>query len=108
MPQNSTDKLLRQPGRPLPPNAGNGRPKGAMNKTSALLKDAILQAAMAAGGGKDHKALVAFLTQQAKENPTAFLTLLGKVLPLQVSCDPKNPLLVPQIVINGRLKDADA
>ena len=57
-----------------------GRRKGVTNKTTALLKDAVLQAAELAG---DKKGMVGYLTQQAKTNPTAFLSLLGKVLPLQ-------------------------
>jgi hypothetical protein len=57
-----------------------GRTKGTPNKITALLKDEILQAAdMAHEQGR-----VGYLTQQAQENPTAFLTLLGKVLPMQV------------------------
>lgn len=64
-----------------PPNAGKGRKKGVPNKTTALLKDAILQAATAAGGGD----LTRYLADQAIESPTAFLSLLGKVLPLQMT-----------------------
>jgi stalled ribosome alternative rescue factor ArfA len=60
--------------------AGPGRPKGMPNKITALLKDDILQAAQDA----HPKGRVGYLTQQAQENPTAFLTLLGKVLPMQV------------------------
>jgi len=62
-------------------NRGKGRKKGVPNKTTALLKDAILQAAMQAGGGND--GLVTYLTEQATKNPGPFLALLGKVLPLQ-------------------------
>lgn len=62
--------------------AGPGRPKGLPNKTTALLKDAILRAAEAAGGGEG---LVGYLTTQAKDNPAPFLSLLGKVLPMQVT-----------------------
>ena len=67
--------------------AGRGQPKtggrkrGAPNKMTALLKDAILEAAQQAGGDTD--GLVAYLKQQAMDNPSAFMTLLGKVLPLQ-------------------------
>lgn len=60
---------------------GPGRPKGAVNKTTALLKDAILTAAEKAG---DKDGMVGYLTKQAKDNPTAFMGLLGKVLPMQV------------------------
>lgn len=65
-----------------------GRTKGTPNKITALLKDEILQAAEAAH--KDGR--VGYLTEQAKENPAAFMTLLGKVLPTQVSGDSENPL----------------
>lgn len=60
-----------------------GRAKGTPNKTTALLKDAILQAAEAAGGGE--QGLVTYLTEQAKTNPGPFMALLGKVLPLQLT-----------------------
>ena len=66
--------------------AGKGNPKtggrrrGSVNKTTALLKDAVLQAAEAAG---DKEGMVGYLTAQAKANPTAFMSLLGRVLPLQ-------------------------
>lgn len=68
---------------------GPGRPKGSQNKTTRELKDAILAAAEAAGGKEK---LVGYLKVQAVANPTAFLTLLGKVLPLQMSGDPDNPM----------------
>lgn len=64
-------------------NAGKGRPKGSPNKTTALLKDAILQAATEAGGGD----LVAYLKMQASLNPGPFMTLLGKVMPTQVEAE---------------------
>ena len=64
--------------------AGPGRPKGALNKTSALLKDAILIAAQeAGGGGKD--GMVLYLKKQAVDTPGPFLALLGKVLPMQIT-----------------------
>lgn len=64
-----------------PPAAGMGRPKGAVNKTTALLKDAILKAATDAGNGD----MAAYLEKQALENPGPFMSLLGKVLPMQVT-----------------------
>lgn len=59
---------------------GKGRPKGVVNKNTAALKDMILSALNGAGG-------VSYLQTQAAENPTAFMTLVGKVLPLQVAGD---------------------
>ena len=57
---------------------GPGRPKGSVNRTTALLKDAILQAAENAGG---EGGIVGYLTLQATENPASFMTLLGKIIP---------------------------
>lgn len=67
-----------------PPNAGKGRPKGSPNKTTALLKDAILRAAEQAGSKIGDEGMVSYLAQQAEENPGPFMSLLGKVLPMQV------------------------
>jgi hypothetical protein len=71
--------------------AGPGRPKGVPNKTTQLLKDAILQAANNAGGG-GKAGMVKYLTIQATEQPGAFMALLGKVLPVQMAGDPNAPI----------------
>jgi hypothetical protein len=60
-----------------------GRKKGTPNKLTGALKDMILTALD--GAHKDGG--VEYLKEQAKDNPTAFLTLVGKVLPLQVNGD---------------------
>ncbi len=68
--------------------AKTGRAKGTPNKTTALLKDAILQAAELAGGEPTDKApggIIAYLKTQAVDNPGPFMALLGKVLPLQIA-----------------------
>jgi hypothetical protein len=65
-------------------NAGKGRPKGSPNKTTTILKDAILKAAEMAG---DPNGIEGYLTAQAQANPGPFMALLGKVLPLQVTGD---------------------
>ena len=51
-----------------------GRQKGATNKTTAELKEMILGALSEVGGQ-------AYLVQQALDNPNAFMTLVGKVVP---------------------------
>jgi hypothetical protein len=70
-------------------NAGKGRPKGSPNKITADLKRAILEAAEAAGG---EGGTVGYLTRQADENPTAFMTLIGKVLPTTLAGDDTAPI----------------
>jgi hypothetical protein len=62
-----------------------GRQKGSPNKLTAQLKDMVLQALDDAGGVK-------YLKQTAIDHPTAFLTLVGKVLPLQVTGDGGGPI----------------
>lgn len=81
-----TDQLKQGPNRG---NAGKGRPKGSPNKITADLKRAILEAAEAAGG---EGGTAGYLTRQANDNPTAFMTLLGKVLPTTLAGDSENPL----------------
>lgn len=61
-----------------------GRKKGTPNKTTALLKDAILKAAEQAGG---EDGLIGYLKDQAEANPGPFMALLGKVLPMQVDAN---------------------
>lgn len=62
-----------------PPNAGKGRKKGVPNKATKELKDMILGALDNAGG-------VRYLEKCANDPKTAsaFLTLVGKVLPMTV------------------------
>jgi hypothetical protein len=77
-----------------PPAAGKGRPKGARNKISRELKEMILAALDKAGGEQ-------FFVEQASKNPVAFMTLLGKVLPLQVSGEGGGPVLIVTGVPRG-------
>ena len=58
----------------------NGRPKGTPNKVTRELKEMILGALDSAGGE-------AYLAEQAEKNPSAFMTLIGKVLPMQVKAE---------------------
>ena len=61
-------------------NAGKGRPKGATNKLTTTIKEAIEKSFDIVGGP-------AYLAQMAIEQPQAYMTLLGKVLPTQVKAD---------------------
>lgn len=74
--------------------AGPGRPKGMPNKTTRMLKEALLQAADEAGG-KD--GLVGYLRTQATANPGPFMSMLGKVLPLQVTGEDGGPIQITRI-----------
>lgn len=60
--------------------AGPGRPKGCQNKVTTEVKEMVMQALNGVGGA-------AYLQERALDPKTAsaFLTLVGKVLPLQVT-----------------------
>ena len=63
-----------------------GRIKGVPNKTTALLKDAIIKAAEAVGEDMRGKGkLTGYCKFLAKNEPKAFAGLLGRVLPMQVT-----------------------
>lgn len=57
-----------------------GRTKGTPNKIPATVKQMVL-AALTAEGGID------YLRQQARDNPTPFLTLLAKIVPQQINAE---------------------
>jgi hypothetical protein len=74
---------------------GPGRPKGSVNKATKAIKEMVIEALDKAGG-------VDYLLAQSRDNPTAFLTLVGKTLPLQVAGDPDNPLqTITQVQLVG-------
>jgi len=62
-----------------------GSRKGSPNRITKALKEMILGALDDAGGQQ-------YLVTQARDNPAAFLTLLGKVLPTTLAGDKENPL----------------
>jgi len=79
--------------KPKPPNAGKGRPKGSFNKTTTALKEAILLAAEETGqDGEGQGGTVGYLRRLATSEPKAFASLLGRVLPLQVTGEDGGPL----------------
>jgi hypothetical protein len=65
-------------GRPKGQPKTGGRVAGTPNKMTKALKDMILGALDDAGGQE-------YLKRQAEENPSAFMTLVGKVLPMQLT-----------------------
>lgn len=73
---------------------GPGRPKGSVNKTTAILKDAITGALEEVGGQ-------AYLVKVAETDPRTFCTLIGKVLPMQVTGDDGGPVVL-KTVYEGR------
>lgn len=56
---------------------GGGRPKGSLDKGNALIREMIAQALDEAGG-------VAYLVATANTHQAAFLSLIGKVMPVQI------------------------
>jgi hypothetical protein len=74
-------KSGRKPGTPKT----GGRKKGTPNKFSSDIKQMIINA-LNTKGGED------YLVKHADMNATAFLTLVGKVLPLTVAGDKDNPV----------------
>jgi hypothetical protein len=74
---------------------GAGRKKGVPNKTTALLKDAIIKAAEAVGEDMKGKGkLTGYCKFLAKNEPKAFAGLLGRVLPMQVTGEDGGALVV--------------
>jgi hypothetical protein len=59
------------------PVAGPGRPKGIPNKITSDLRDMIREALESAGGAN-------YLVEQATLNPTAFMSLVGRILPTKI------------------------
>jgi hypothetical protein len=54
-----------------------GRQKGTPNKVTTDVKEMVLAALRRAGGEQ-------YLARQAEENPSAFMALVGRIIPSQV------------------------
>lgn len=59
---------------------GSGRAPGQPNKLTSEIRDMIHEALEGAGG-------VGYLREQARDNPQAFLALVGKIVPREVHAD---------------------
>lgn len=64
---------------------GPGRKRGVPNKMTTEVKQMILEALDQAGG-------VAYLAAKAETHPQAFMALVGRVLPLQVTGEDGGPV----------------
>ena len=82
-----------------------GRPKGVPNKTTQLLKDAILKAAEQAGNKVGDDGMVSYLEVQATENPGPFMSLLGKVLPMQFTGEVNGDIIIRATIGGTSAKD---
>lgn len=66
-----------------------GRKKGSLNKVTKAAKDAIAEAAEALGGSSR---LVSWAQEDPANERVFWGTIYPKLLPLQVSGDPDNPI----------------
>jgi hypothetical protein len=100
-PNSADSKVVKSGGRSKPPAAGKGRTKGTPNKVTKELKDMILNALDGAGG-------VEYLISCANEPRTAsaFLGLVGKVLPMTIAGSGDNGALIVEITRFGPDKAA--
>ena len=75
-------------GRFTPGASGNpsGRPRGAVNKVSAQVKQAIYEAFEKVGGQE-------YLVKIAQEQPAVFCRLLARLLPGELKIDPEGSLV---------------
>lgn len=71
-----------------------GRAKGTPNKVTRTLKEMVLGALDKVGGE-------AYLVQQARENPNAFLTILGKTFPKEITGGDGAPLFPTEVKVIG-------
>lgn len=67
-----------------------GRVKGTPNKTTGAVKEMVLNALSGVGG-------VTYLKKQARENPTAFLSLVGRILPTELTGGNGGPVQVQDV-----------
>jgi hypothetical protein len=95
-----TAKVAKESRKPNPARGSKpgerrgGRTKGVPNKLTGDLRAMILGALNKAGGER-------YLLTQAADNPNAFLTLVGKCLPKEVTGEGGTPLFPSTINVIG-------
>ena len=77
-------------GQPRP--AGSGRKPGSRNLTSQKLKEIVFKALEQQEGGA-----IGYLKTQAVQEPRAFMALIGKLLPTQITGEDGAPVRITQI-----------
>ena len=94
-------KIVTDSAKRRPSAAGKGRPKGATNKMTRTIKAAIEEAFTTVGGAD-------YLAKMAVQQPAAFMTLLGKVLPTQLEhSNPDGTMSKPTVIEIVAAKVAD-
>ena len=73
----SDTKIEQDTKKRKPPRAGMGRPAGATNKTTKAVKEMLMAALDELNGSE-------YFLEQARENPAAFMSLVGKLIPTEV------------------------
>jgi hypothetical protein len=69
---------------------GAGRPAGSIDKGNALIREMACEALSQVGG-------VDYLARVAESHPGPFLSLLGKILPVQLTGDGGGPISIARI-----------
>ena len=75
-----------------PRTPGSGRKPGSQNLTSQELKEIVFEALQQQEGGA-----IGYLKAQAIAEPRAFMALIGKLLPTQITGEDGAPVRITQI-----------
>jgi hypothetical protein len=78
---------------------GGGSRKGQPNKLTGAVREMVLAALNELGG-------IEYLKRQAEKNPVAYMALLGKILPTQVSGVDDGPMKI-QWIATGVVRHQD-
>ena len=88
------------PGTPKPPTSG--RKKGQQNHSTVKVKEAVLKAFDAVGGHQ-------YLVGVALRDPRTFCTLVGRILPTELSGKDGSPIEITEVKrVVVRVNDPDS